>query len=137
MPAPDTEVKRRWCVATKRLSGDGGRVAELEAVRVRWVPSANGPVMDEMPGSEFRVKADLALLALGYDPVIDEALAAQLGLATGDGGTIAVKDHATDVEGVFAAGDLVTGASYVVTAIDSGRNAAERIHAYLTRLPRG
>jgi len=60
-------------------------------------------------------------------------LLGQLGLAADDKGWPVIRDQATSVEGVFAAGDLVTGPSYVAVAIASGRKAAERIVGYLAR----
>ena len=125
------EVIRQWCVATKAFRGDGRGLTELQAVRVQWINSAHGPVMKELPESEFRMKIDMALLALGFDPVVDPDIAAQLGLETDEDGRIAVNDHATEADGVFAAGDLATGPAYIVTAISSGRSAAQRIDEYL------
>ncbi|HUS47735.1 MAG TPA: glutamate synthase small subunit, partial [Phycisphaerae bacterium] len=131
------EFHRRWCISTKRFGGDAGRLSDLTAVRVEWVPSANGQEMREIPESEFRMKVDLALLALGFDPVVDPALAGQFGLATDGRGAPIIRDCATSVEGVFAAGDVVTGASYVVTAVSSGRKAAEKVEQYLAKVPQG
>ena len=127
---PDA-VSRRWCVATKGFGGNGDGLTELQAVRVQWVNSAQGPVMKELPESEFRMKVDLAVLALGFDPIVDPDLAAQLGLKADPDGKIQLTGLDTGVEGVFAAGDLVTGPAYVVTAIASGRAAAQRIARHL------
>ena len=131
---PHEQLTRRWCVATKAFGGDG-QLADLQAVRVRWTPSPAGPVMSEVDGSAFSMKVDLALLAMGFDAVMDRPLAEQLGLAVDEDGRVTVKDSATSAEGVFAAGDLALGAGYVVAAIDSGRNAAARIDQYLAKLP--
>jgi indolepyruvate ferredoxin oxidoreductase len=128
------EVTRRYCVSTRAFEGHDGHVTHLECVKVQWQPSADGPVMCEMPGSTFRMKADLALLALGYEPAVDVPIAEQLHLATDEAGRVKVGGYATNVEGVFAAGDLVVGASYVATAIDSARKAAEKIDQYLAKL---
>ncbi len=87
--------------------------------------------MKEVPGSEFRIAVDMVLLALGFDPVVDPRLTEQLGIETDDRGVPIVRDFATTTEGVFAAGDLVTGPSYVVTAINSAREAAEKIGQFL------
>jgi len=132
-PIEHEEVRRSWCVATKEFDGDGQHLRAVRAVRVQWVPSANGPVMKELPGSEFSTRADMALLALGYEAIVDNGLVRQLNLGTDDRGRAVIRDFATGAEGVFAAGDLVNGASYVATAIDSGRRAAEKINAYLAR----
>ncbi len=124
-------LERRWSVATKRFGGDGGRITELEGVEVQWLHSDHGAVVRELPGSEFRIPVDLALLALGYDAVLDPQLAEQFVLDTDPQGRVLTRDYATSVAGVFAAGDLVSGASYAAEAIRSGREAAERIDNYL------
>src|SRR5512139_1369974 len=60
-------VIRDWSINTKRFLGANGKVTELEAVRLEWSQGNNGrPQMKEIPGSEFRLKADLVLLALGF-----------------------------------------------------------------------
>ncbi len=107
-------------------------MCDVSAVRVEWAPSSNGHVMREVPGSEFRMKVDMVVLAMGFEPALPAAIAEPLDMKCDERGKPIVKEFATSVDGVFAAGDLVTGASYVVTAIDSGRKAAEKIHAYLT-----
>ena len=133
LPATETrdEVVRRWSVAAKAFGGDGERLTDIQAVRVHWVHSDNGPVMTTQQGTEFRTKVDMAVLALGFEPAIAPDLAESFGLATDASGKAVVRDGATSVPGVFAAGDLVTGPSYIVTAIDSGRRAAAKIDAYL------
>ena len=126
-------VRRRYCVATKAFGGDGA-LDELIAVEVKWSASPQGPVMCELAGTEFKVKADLAVVALGYDAVVEENLAEQLGLDSDDG-RITLRDFATQVQGIFAAGDLATGASFVADAIATGRKVAEKIDTYLAGLP--
>ncbi len=124
-------VDRRWCVATKAFQAQGTRLEGIKAVRVEWMPSPQGPVMKEVTGSEFDVRTDVAVLALGFEPIPDESLVGQLGLKTTEDGRLVVRQCATSERGVFAAGDIVTGAAYVVTAIDSGRRAAEKVDEYL------
>ncbi len=126
------EVIRRWSVATKAFEHrNGAGLTALRAARVQWINSANGPVMKELPESEFRIDVDLALLAVGFEPVLPRALCEQLGLDVTPKGVPVVNDFATTADGVFAAGDAVNGATYVVTAIASARRAAERINRYL------
>ena len=126
-------VDRRWSVATKQFAGTGERLTGLRAVQVHWCESTRGPVMHEKPDTEFSVQADLALLALGYDAEVDPDLAAQLHLAADEAGRVKLNAHATSIEGVFAAGDFADGASLVVQAIRSGRDAAKQIDEYLRR----
>jgi NAD(P)H-dependent glutamate synthase small subunit len=128
---PGNDVERRWSVATKRFAADGGHITGLQAVQVEWFDSIRGPIMREKPGSGFSVPVDLALLALGFDAEVDPQLAAQLCLEADPAGRAVVKDCATSVPGVFAAGDFAEGASLVVHAIRSGRKAAETIDKYL------
>jgi glutamate synthase (NADPH/NADH) small chain len=127
------KVQRKWCVATKAFNGKGDSISEISAAQVRWVRSAGGPRMVEVPGSEFAVGADLAILALGYDPVIDPELASQLGLKTLPDGRLEITQCASSVPGIFAAGDLATGPAYIAKAIASGRKAARKIDEYLAR----
>ena len=128
-------MDRQWCVVTKQFGGDGDRIDEIRGAKVRWLHSDDGPVMRELPGSDFRVKVDLALLAMGFEPVVDGDLAAGLGLATDADGRIVSRDGATSSPDVFVAGDLATGPAYVASAIASGRAAAEKIDAYLAKTP--
>ncbi|NBB95228.1 MAG: FAD-dependent oxidoreductase [Planctomycetes bacterium] len=133
-PETPEHLEQHWQVATKGFhggNGDGGLQA-VEVVRVTYTPSPKGPVMHEVPNSEFKVAADLAILAMGFHATIESALAEQFGLKTDEAGKIDVNENcAASVEGVWAAGDIVTGPSYVATAIDSGRTAADRIDNYL------
>ena len=125
-------VHRRYAVATKALNGRAGRLG-IEAVQVQWAASADGPVMTEMPETAFHVDADLAVVATGFDAMLDPDLAGALGVAIDAAGRPVLNGCRTSADGVFVAGDLATGASYVAAAIDSGRQAAERIDAYLAR----
>ena len=90
-------------------------------------------------GSHFNLPADLVLKALGFDP---EDIPGQFGapdLAVTRWGTLKI-DHRsmmTNLDGVFAAGDIVRGAALVVWAIRDGRDAAEHIDAYLARKTAG
>ena len=133
MHEPARNVQRRWSMATKAINGNGAGF-ELVANEVRWIRSAAGLRMVDVPNTEFTMRADLALLALGYDAAPDALLAEQLGLELDQRGCLVTNDYATNVRGVFAAGDLVTGASLVASAVNSGRKAAQKIDDYLKRL---
>ena len=127
-------VERRWCVATKAFDGNNDSLSAIRAAQVRWVQTAAGPRMVELPGSEFTVSADMAVLALGYEALIDPALASQLNLRMRADGRAEVTNSATSSPGVFAAGDLATGPSIIANAIASGRKAANKIDQYLARI---
>lgn len=114
----------------------GQRVRKLSAVQVEWNKDGNGRFqMTEVPGSEFELKADLVLLAMGFVHVEQDGLLADLGIDLNNRGNIAVDEqYRTSVDGVFAAGDAHRGASLVVYAIQHGIEAAEAIDAYLKTL---
>jgi glutamate synthase (NADPH/NADH) small chain len=124
--------QRRWSVLTKALSaGASLSVSELHACEIDWVRGPKGWEMKERPGTEFSVKADLVLLAMGFVHVVHEGLVEQLGLALDGRGNVAVRNWMTSQEGIFAAGDTARGASLVVHAIHEGRQAAAAIDAWL------
>ena len=133
---PDDEhIHRRWAVRTTALAGHNGSVEELSAVCVDWTNSPKGMRMQDVPGSEFKLKADLVVLATGFDPAIASELAKQLALEIDQRGQLVADGALTSAEDVFIAGDLATGPAYVVTAIASGRKAAAKINAYLAESP--
>ena len=120
---------RQWSISTKSIKGEAGNAKTLNAISVEWGP--NGP--QEVAGSEFSLKADLILLAMGFvHPVRDgmlEALGAEL---DGRGNVQAnTDDYKTSVEKVFAAGDMRRGQSLVVWAIREGRQTARAVDEFL------
>lgn len=128
---PD-QVSRRFCISTRAFVGRNGGLSELRAAKVRWIPTADGPAMRDEPDGDFTIKADMALLALGFDAAIDPRIAAQLNIALDAHGRAVLNNvHATSAAGVFVAGDAATGATYVATAIDSGRSGARAIDEFL------
>ena len=84
-------------------------------------------------GSEYKIKADLVIKSLGFDPENLPKLFGAKELAISQWGTIKInlKSMQTNLDGVFAAGDIVRGASLVVWAIRDGRDAAVEIEKYL------
>jgi glutamate synthase (NADPH/NADH) small chain len=97
--------------------------------------------MQPIPGSEFEIKADLVLLAMGFVHPVHEGLVQSLGLELDQRGNVRANtdDYRTSVDKVFAAGDLRRGQSLVVWAIREGRQAAHAIDKFLmgsTTLPR-
>ena len=124
--------RRRWSVLTKKLSGVGTRVSELHGVAVDWAEERGNWKMREVAGSEFHMKVDLVLLAMGFVHVSHSGLVEQLALKLDSRGNVAVdEDCQTSEKGVFAAGDTTRGASLVVHAIAAGRKAAEGIERKL------
>ena len=124
---------REWNVATTRFTGDGGAVRALHGARVEQRLDSNGRTeFAPIQGSEFVVRADLVLLAMGFTGPTTAKLFAALGVARDARGMAAADEsHRTNVDGVFAAGDVRRGASLIVWAIREGRDAAASIHRYL------
>ena len=122
---------RDWAVATKRLEGEGGKVRKLVAARVEWKDGK----MQEVPGSEFEMPADLVLLAMGFvspvQPMLEsfgvEKDARGNAKATTDGAGC----YATSVPKIFVAGDMRRGQSLVVWAIREGRQCARAVDEFL------
>jgi len=127
----DEGCERMWAVGSKEFVGENGRVKALKAVKLDW---SEPKACKEIPGTEFELKADLVLLAMGFVHVEHGPLVKDLNLALDARGNIQVNGQMmTSVPGVFAAGDAELGASLVVRAIDRGRKAAEGIHTFLSR----
>ena len=118
-------------MSTTRLSGEG-RVQKLHAVRVELEEGPNGPKFVEVPHSEFSLDVDLVLLAMGFTGVRQEGLLGDLGVTIGPRGAVSTDaQYRTNVERVFAAGDMRRGASLIVWAIREGRDAATAIDRHL------
>ena len=117
-------VAREFAVLTKRVTGEND-VTGLECVRVEWV----GGKMQEVPGSEFTLKADLILLAMGFVGPRKQGLIEQAGVELDPRGNVraTVADYRTSADGVFACGDMRRGQSLVVWAIREGRQCARAV----------
>ncbi len=133
---------RDWSVATKAFKGSGGRVESLSAIRLEWKKDAQGQqAMSEVRGSEFEIKADLVLLAMGYLHPVHAGLLEQLGVSLDNRGNVLAdtEQYQTSVPKVFSAGDMRRGQSLVVWAIREGRQAARAVDEFLmgcSELPR-
>jgi len=132
---------RQYLIMTKRFVGDeGGHVRELHTVQVEWVRGDNGrPFPKEIPETEKVWPADMVLLAMGFRGPEDTALE-QIGVERDERSNARAEygKFATNVKGVFAAGDMRRGQSLVVWAINEGRGAARECDRYLmgtTSLP--
>ncbi|MFN5784294.1 MAG: glutamate synthase subunit beta [Novosphingobium sp.] len=129
-------VERDWSVLAKRVIGEND-VTGLECVRIEWVDGR----MQEVAGSEFVLKADLVLLAMGFLGPIKQGLLDQAGVALDGRGNVAanVIDYCTSDPQIFACGDMRRGQSLVVWAIREGRQAARAVDEALmgvSELPR-
>ncbi|KAH8914660.1 glutamate synthase [Atractiella rhizophila] len=127
---------REFCISTKEfVSDENGHIKGINTVRVEWNQDNNGQFrMKEVPGSEQYFPCDLCLLALGFlGP--EEACVKSLGLEQDARTNIKTpyKRYATNVEGVFAAGDCRRGQSLIVWGIQEGRASAVEVDEYLMR----
>jgi glutamate synthase (NADPH/NADH) small chain len=126
--------EREWSVLTKRATGENGRVAGLDCVRVDWAKGPDGRfVMQEISGSAFNLKADLVLLAMGFLGPCRPGMIEQSGVELDPRGNVRAStiDYRTSVPKLFAAGDMRRGQSLVVWAIREGRQCARAIDEFL------
>ncbi len=124
--------QRDWSVATKRFVGGGGKVEKLVAARIEWKDGR----MQEIPGSEFEMQADLVLLAMGFVSPVQQMLDAFGVAKDARGNAQATTDgpgcYATSIPKVYTAGDMRRGQSLVVWAIREGRQCARAVDQFLT-----
>jgi glutamate synthase (NADPH/NADH) small chain len=134
--------ERDFAVTAKRAIGKDGKITALECVRMEWVPGDDGrQVLAEVPGSEFELKADLVLLAMGFVSPIHNAFTEQAGVEFDARGAVKapVSDYKTTAPNIFSCGDMRRGQSLVVWAIREGRQCAQAVDAFLmgsSKLPR-
>ncbi len=127
-------VERDFAVATKAFTGENGKVTGLDAVRVEWKAGPDGRMgMHEVAGSEFHIKADLVLLAMGFVNPVATGLVESLGLTLDSRKNIKANDldYVTSKPNVFVAGDARRGQSLVVWAIREGRQCARSVDQFL------
>ncbi|NCU55100.1 MAG: NAD(P)-dependent oxidoreductase, partial [Candidatus Fonsibacter ubiquis] len=119
----------------KEFIGKNGNVSEVIVTKMKLGETdATGRQKPEIiSGSEVKIKADMVIKALGFDPEDIPVMFSEPKLDVSKWGTIKIdlKTMQTNIEGVFAAGDIVRGASLVVWAIKDGRDAAEAIDVFL------
>lgn len=142
MPGSQNEVKNAeeegvefvWLSVPEAFDGTG-HVTGVRVAKMRLgAPDASGRRAPEAdPGSEYRLDADLVIKALGFDAEDLPGLFGSRDLGVTRWGTVRVdhKSMMTSLSGVFAAGDIVRGASLVVWAIRDGRDVSEHMHRYL------
>jgi glutamate synthase (NADPH/NADH) small chain len=121
-------AQRDWSIVTKEFTGSNGKVEKLRAVRVEWKDGK----MHEIAGSEFELKADLVLLAMGFVSPEQKVLDA-FGVEKDARGNIKAdtENYRTGKDKVFAAGDMRRGQSLVVWAIREGRQCARAVDEFL------
>ena len=125
---------RDFAVMTRRIIGEGGKVKAVECIRL-------DDKMQPVAGSEFELKADLVLLAMGFVSPVHEGMLKDLSVELDKRGNVAANtvNYKTSLDKVFSAGDMRRGQSLVVWAIREGRQAAREVDLFLmgeTLLPR-
>jgi glutamate synthase (NADPH/NADH) small chain len=133
--------QRMWSVETVSLEGDNGRVTRINCIKVEWKQEGGRWTMSKIPGSEFSLRADLVLLAMGFVHPVHEGLLQELGVELDERRNVKANtfDYQTSVDKVFTAGDMRRGQSLVVWAIREGRQCAHAVDLYLmgqSELPR-
>jgi heterodisulfide reductase subunit A len=138
--AVEENVHIEFLAAPVRIIAKSGRVSGIEAIRMRLGESDSSGRRRPIPieGSEFHIKCDMLVPAIGQSPKLD-FLGPGSRLETTQWGTISTDNEtgATNLEGVFAGGDAVTGPATAVDAIAAANRAAESIHYYLEKREAG
>ena len=112
---------RQWSVSTTKFTGHNGQVTKLHANQVKFENGKFTPI----PNSDFEMDVDLVLLAMGFTGPVKNGLLDGLGVKYDQRGAVSVDEHfMTNLDGVFAGGDIKRGASLIVWAIAEGRKMA-------------
>jgi glutamate synthase (NADPH) small chain len=128
--------ERFWSLETKKITGKEGQANTIELQEVKWEKVNGNGQMNKSVVSKKAVKfdADLVFLAMGFTQPIHEGLLNDLKLDYDNRGNVVINDKfQTSNPKVFAVGDAVLGASLVVRALASGRDAAEHVNAFLEK----
>ncbi len=125
-----------WLSAPRELiekKTGGVKAVRAQRMRLGMADGSGRRSPEPVEGSEYEIKSDMVIKALGFDPEDLPQLFNESSLTVNRWGALKV-DHGTlmtSLDGVFAAGDIMRGASLVVWAVKDGRDAAENIHTYI------
>ncbi len=128
---------RLWDVVTKEFIGDeSGNVKAVQCKKVAWKSVDGSWKMEEIPGSDFELKAELVTLAMGFTHPVFQGMLEDFDISLDARGNVDAsiegeKAYHTNIDGVFSAGDMRRGQSLVVWAIQEGRKCAEAVDKYL------
>ena len=123
---------REWSVLTESfLHDEEGHVTALRLVDIEWITKDGKRTFKKIEGTERELPCDLVLLAMGFLHPEKEGLLAQLGVDLDERNNVKAPKFQTNLDKVFAAGDMRRGQSLVVWAIAEGRKAAEKVEEYL------
>ncbi|HYE56705.1 MAG TPA: FAD-dependent oxidoreductase, partial [Chitinophagaceae bacterium] len=128
--------ERAWAVATKAFVGDeAGNLKALKIVELEWKSAQDGRPSQfvEVSGTEREIKAELALLAMGFVHPQKEGLLEQLDIGLDERGNVKASEetYQTNIQKIFCAGDMRRGQSLVVWAISEGRECARKVDEFL------
>lgn len=136
--AQEEGVRFEWLASPKAIADQGGTARSVRADRMRLGPKdpSGRQAPEAVPGADFDVPADMVIAALGFTPENMADLSEDVTVTRW--GTVKANPltYETNLPGVYAAGDIVRGASLVVWAIREGRDAAAAMHKYLRALER-
>ena len=138
--AEEEGVQFKWLSAPVAVLGDStARAVRAQRIHLGQPDETGRQVPQAIADSDFDIDADLVIKALGFDPEDLPSLFEQKALGVSKWGTVQIdwKTMMTPMEGVFAAGDIVRGASLVVWGIRDGRDAADQIDSYIQAELRG
>jgi len=129
-------ANREWAIATKKFNGDeNGNLKSLVTVQLEWKITEDGKTAGfvEIAGTEKEIPCELALLAMGFVSPQKEGLLDKLEIELDERGNVKAseKQYQTNIQKVFAAGDMRRGQSLVVWAISEGRECARKVDEYL------
>lgn len=134
--AKEEGVKFRYLAQARSFEGDSnGRViaAIVDNMRMGASDQSGRKSLEAVPNSEFKLPCSTILIAIGRGP--NSFLQRKAGIKTGKHNAIAIgEDHKTSMKSVFAAGDVTSGETLIVKAMEKGRDGAQRVHEYLMGL---
>ncbi len=133
-------ANREWAIATKKFIGDeNGNLKALVTVQLEWKLTEDGKTAGfvEIAGTEKEIPCELALLAMGFVSPQKEGLLEKLEIELDERGNVKASDkqYQTNIQKVFAAGDMRRGQSLVVWAISEGRACARKVDEYFGESP--
>lgn len=133
-------ANREWAIATKKFIGDeNGNLKALLTVQLEWKLTEDGKTAGfvEIAGTEKEIPCELALLAMGFVSPQKEGLLEKLEIELDERGNVKAseKQYQTNIQKVFAAGDMRRGQSLVVWAISEGRACARKVDEYFGESP--
>ncbi len=134
--AKEEGVKFRFLAQPKSFEGDAANhlsAAVMDTMQLGAPDQSGRRHPEPAPGKEFKMQCSTVLLAIGRGP--DSFLQKRAGLKMGKHDSISINDrYQTSIKGVFASGDVTSGETLVVKAMESGREGAQRVHEYLMNL---